>query len=550
MATLPKEAAGAALDVPAAGAAAVAVPSRAATPPRGGAGGGALLSIHGDASQPCSASPFPSCPGGRGTTAGDGKPLQRVFCVDGPVNPRLHFVANRKLWHAEVARTLCRGSYVLLHAHRQGGKTSAIRGVRRAIQKQRQHGHLVLTVSLKGENLSSGAAAWRSLALAIRDCAPSVRQQLPHGTVRAFSAAAGELLFTDFDSFLAFFELENWGGHRVVLIIDDFDGLLAAPAEVQADVLCALRVIRDSPAYVDDDDPPPYALHAVLGMGVYRMLTLCHPCTGRSFDPPFYVASAVTPPDPTPDDVRAMFHDYDAEYGVSTAPDVVDDIMVYAGGHVGLLSLLGQQLHVLYTNMATAPTTVGAAQPTADSSSTGRPLASVSMTQWRSWLCHTDTVARLRLVPTVQAAIQTVHSPRAGPVVAYSLRYMVLTMLAQAGDHSRALYTGRDPEIVEALELMLSEGVVVQVNGGYRFASQLHRLLLFETMGTMCDWGIPAGLDVPCLEDGSMDMSATLLSCCRISPCRTTSLRWRSKTAESRASARTTSSCSRCSTRG
>jgi hypothetical protein len=419
-----------------------------------------------------------------------------VFFTEGPVDPRRHFVVNRDAWHEQLAKKLCDdGSYVLLHAHRQGGKTSAIRGVRRAIRKKRKgQGYIVLSVSLQGADVSSRAAAWRSLAEAVRDSLPSMRREVPHGTIPALMARSGELPFTDAGSFKHNFVQENWGEHRVILVLDEFDALLAAPAEVRDDVLGALRAIRTTNSDADGNEHGRYALHALLAIGVYRIVNLSAGAT--SVASPFNVASASTPPDPTPDEVRAMFRAYDDECGVHTAAEVVDDIIWRAGGHVGLLSLMGQELASLHQQLAK--------DAVADA-------ARVTLTRWRRWLCRTDVVERLTMSSTVQAVMRAVQFPRAGPAVVQWVRHVVLTMLTGEDAHGVALRSGGDPALIQALELVLSDGVVVQVADGYRFASPLLRLLLYTTMGAVYDWGIPAGLDVACLADGSMDMAATLL---------------------------------------
>jgi hypothetical protein len=504
MAALRNEAAGAPLDAPATAAAAVAVTGRAATPPRGGAGGGSPLpaDAQGDASQPSSANSSPPSSGGEagggGKTAGDGAPQQRVFFVEGPVDPRQHFVVNRDAWHAELAEKLCRGSYVLLHAHRQGGKSSGARAVRSALWKRRQQGYVVLYLSMQRATKSSPEALWRSLATAVRERLPNTRRWPPHdAAVPALAAGGAELPFTNSDSFQGYFSSLNWGDRRVVLVLDEFDTLLDAPVEVRDSVLGALRDIRSDNSVTSSGEDQPYALHALLAIGVYRIVNLS--AATASLASPFNVASAITPPDPTPDDVRAMFHAYDNEYGVRTAADVVDDIIWRAGGHVGLLSLMGQELVRLHE--AAAAASGRAAVPTVD------------LAAWLAIVCSDELYSRINMSPTVRVMLQHLRSPSAPAGVVLRARELVRHLLAVA-DGLKLRAGHPDTTVVHAVEYLLSEGVIVEDSTStctHRITAPLLRDLLCGEVGSVYGSSIPREVPLKERSDGAVDLVATVM---------------------------------------
>jgi hypothetical protein len=422
------------------------------------------------------------------------------------VDPRRHFVVNRDAWHAQLGEKLCGGSYVLLHAHRQGGKTSAIAGVRRVL-RQKQQDYFVLSVSLQGANLSSRGAVWRSLASTMsakleRYQGSAMASQLP-----AVAGCASGLPFTDAGSFMTFFKHRQWGGRRVALVLDEFDTLLGAADEVRDDVLSTLRAMKTSNAEEGNDERFPYALHALLGIGVYRIVKLGDSST--RVVSPFNVASAISPPDPTPEDVRAMFRAYDAEYGVSTDPAVVDDIIWRAGGHVGLLSLMGKQLGTVYEEMVQemAQQAARAAQPRTGASTADCPH--VSITRWRRTLCRRKVVELWQANPTVSTLVSSVALPHVEASV--SLRvHEFLELMFYLPDGVDFLRRGADQDGTAALEYLQSEGVVVPMGDGYRFTAPLLRLLLYPTFGSKLDWTVARGTPAHRHSDGTLDMVAMM----------------------------------------
>lgn len=431
--------------------------------------------------------------GGSGASAGA---QPKRFHVAGVIDPSLHYGIDRSAWHRELATNLMGGTYQLLHAHRQGGKSTAALAVARLAEKD---GWLALAVTLENLTVDSREAAWKSLASSMRAVVQALarRSELAPRPRAVAAAFASTPLFADADTFKEYFLSSAWNGQPVLLIIDEFDKLLQASADVRSNILEALRALKTSNVITPSVSPSaggqPYALCAVLGIGVYRVLQL------GARDPtehasPFNVAEATVPPLPSDDDARAMFAQYDAEHGITTPPEVIADIITRSGKHVGLLSFLGKAL----------------------SKKTAVDLAS-----WCACMSGSGLQGELLESATINSMLKVFDTGYGSGEIQLHAKAMVRHLLtAPDGLAFEVSDSDTDKAPQDALDLLLSEGTIVRSdevgadNRLYRITAPLLNALLHARVGSWADMSrMPSGFVLSRYEDGKLHLVKTVLEC-------------------------------------
>ena len=283
---------------------------------------------------------------------------KREFHVASAVDPRKHYVVDRSGWHQQLATDIVnKNKYLLLHGHRQSGKSSAGRALDRLLSMD---GVVVLSLTF-GDIVAkiSIGEFWAYLTQRLRGQLEKLR--LKHDShvddlARALQILA-EFEISSLVSFVEFFGRRLWANRRVVLIIDEFDGLLLADEAIRREFLSSLRTIKSQN---DSSEHRTYALVGMLAMGVNHMLKLgtTEVINGVS---PFNTSEAVQPPRPTADQARTLFTQFQDDHNVSIEQEVVEDVIAMCGGHVGLLSLLGREVAELaaHTNVLDIQTWCG-----------------------------------------------------------------------------------------------------------------------------------------------------------------------------------------------
>jgi hypothetical protein len=379
---------------------------------------------------------------------------RKTFHCAGAVKPEVHYVIDRTEWHRALVAKLAAGSFLLLHAPRQSGKSSAARAVATLLEARTSERFCAIPCTLQSSNTVTVESMWRSIEIELRTSV----QSLPIDAPIVARALQNTPLFTDADSFKAFFGSTQWNGFRAILILDEFDKLLHAPADIKAELLNVLRDIKNSSDMLPHARPTAaYALHAVLGMGVHRLLKLAaeqHPDAARRVSP-FNVTDAVTVPTTTLAAVEELMSSVQSDYTLTIPLTVVQDILWRSGGHVGLLSSLGQQLLNLCTGKASV--TEGELLNLC----TGK--ASVTEGEWFVHMSGTSLYGALTLRNvTVMNMLQSVRhrSSWQDPVVA-DTRNLLRYILCVPEDANLIL-----PACVarDTMDYMLSEGILVELD--------------------------------------------------------------------------------------
>ena len=83
--------------------------------------------------------------------------MPKTFYVGGPICREDHYHVSRvEEINSIVQKLLSRDNYILLHAHRQAGKSSMLLPISEALQKS---DHVVINISLQG--IGSGKNFWK-----------------------------------------------------------------------------------------------------------------------------------------------------------------------------------------------------------------------------------------------------------------------------------------------------------------------------------------------------------------------------------------------------
>ena len=255
----------------------------------------------------------------------------RRFGTQGPVHPQRNYVVSRAAELADFIIRVKEGRYVVIFAPRQTGKTTFFQ---RALDVFAAEEPEYFPIALNFE--------------VYEDCTPSVFYSSLHEDIceeienvfarrgEVFSEALTEFLenaeITDHLSMGRFFRRFSsfLGDQRVILIIDEFDGI---PKEAVRGFLHSLRRI-----YVSNS--PSRCPHSVGIVGVKSITQLNY---DRSISP-FNIQDEFNLPNFTLEQVRELLGQYTEEVGQEFAPEVVDSIHKQTAGQPVLVNRFAQIL--------------------------------------------------------------------------------------------------------------------------------------------------------------------------------------------------------------
>ena len=255
----------------------------------------------------------------------------RTFGIHGRVYPEKHYVVARAEELADFIRRVRRGRYVVLFAPRQTGKTTFFRWALEALAAEDE---TYFPIPLNFERYED----W-PIAEFYRDFYERIRKQV--GTVlqkRGIvpTEALGRFLenghLADRFMMVEFFEELSslLPGKRVVLVIDEFDGI---PRDAVRGFLHTLRDIYLS----DRECRCPFSVGIV---GVKSITQLNYDKTVS----PFNVQDEFRLPNFTLAQVQELLGQYTAEVGQAFAPAVIENIHKQTAGQPVLVNRLAQLL--------------------------------------------------------------------------------------------------------------------------------------------------------------------------------------------------------------
>ena len=272
----------------------------------------------------------------------------RRFGTQGPVNPQEHYVVSRTEEIADYIKRVEEGKYIVLFAPRQTGKTTFFQAALETLTV----GTISNTAATHGESATKfnyfpiqlNFDIYKNLDLVtfyghlyeqIHEKIETVFQKrgiVPSNVLRQF---LDETTLTNHISMLSFFNrltnfLESYyDGQRVVLVIDEFDGI---PQVALSDFLHTLRHI-----YISGK---PRCPHSVGIIGVKSIAQLNY---DRSISP-FNIQDEFHLPNFTLEQVQELLGQYTDEVGQSFTPEVVASIHKQTAGQPVLVNRFAQIL--------------------------------------------------------------------------------------------------------------------------------------------------------------------------------------------------------------
>ncbi len=255
----------------------------------------------------------------------------RRFGTQGPVNPEQHYIVARTEELAEFIKRVKEGRYIVIFAPRQTGKTTFFYAAMDILAAE-EPTYLPIHLDFEAYKNLTPADFYSNLTEDIREEIENIyhkRGEAPSDALRDFLE---NINLTDNVSMLRGFRTlaRVLGNHRVVVFIDEFDGI---PPVVVSDFLYALRRI-----YISRTTPRcPHSLRII---GVKSIAQLNY---DRSVSP-FNIHDDFALPNFTLAQVQELFGQYTAEVGQDFGPEVIDSIHKQTGGQPFLVNRFAQIL--------------------------------------------------------------------------------------------------------------------------------------------------------------------------------------------------------------
>lgn len=256
----------------------------------------------------------------------------RSFGTRGPVYPKDNYVVARTEELSDFINRLEKGRYVVLFAPRQTGKTTFFH---RALEILPVEAYFPIQIDFQSSNNLTPSEFYQGVYEDIREEIEAVFQRRDIPLSEALTHFLDNTKITNHLSMRRFFRrfsnvLEHhWGRQKVVLIIDEFDGI---PRPLVSDFLYSLRHI-----YLSGRDRCP---HSVGIVGVKSITQLNY---DRSISP-FNIQDEFKLPNFTLKQVGELLSQYTDETGQSFVPTVIESIHKQTAGQPVLVNRFAQIL--------------------------------------------------------------------------------------------------------------------------------------------------------------------------------------------------------------
>ena len=256
----------------------------------------------------------------------------RSFETRGPVYPEDNYIVARADELSDFIDRLEKGRYVVLFAPRQTGKTTFFH---RALEALPADLYFPIRIDFQASNNLEPAVFYQGVYEDICEAIEAVFQKRGSAASAALTEFLDNTQITDHLSMRRFFRrfsnfLEHHhNGEKVVLIIDEFDGI---PRTVLSDFLYSLRHI-----YLSGRERCP---HSVGIVGVKSIAQLNY---DRSISP-FNIQDEFKLPNFTLEQVRELLSQYTDEVGQPFDPPVIESIHKQTAGQPVLVNRFAQIL--------------------------------------------------------------------------------------------------------------------------------------------------------------------------------------------------------------
>ena len=256
----------------------------------------------------------------------------RSFETRGPVYPEDNYIVARTDELSDFIGGLEKGRYVVLFAPRQTGKTTFFH---RALEALPTDVYFPIQIDFQASNNLEPAVFYQGVYEDIREKIEAVFQRYGSASSSVLIEFLDNTKITDHLSMRRFFRRfsnfleDHHNGQKVVLIIDEFDGI---PRAVLSDFLYSLHHI-----YLSGRDRCPHSIGIV---GVKSIAQLNY---DRSISP-FNIQDEFKLPNFTLEQVSELLSQYTDEVGQSFDPAVVESVHKQTAGQPVLVNRFAQIL--------------------------------------------------------------------------------------------------------------------------------------------------------------------------------------------------------------
>ena len=254
----------------------------------------------------------------------------RTFGTQGPVNPRDNYIVTLGKETADFIQRIKNGKYIVIFAPRQTGKTTFFRAALVKLTTE-DSSYFPIQLDFQIQRNASPTDFYTQLFYMIRRQIKSVFQKRREVPSEALTQFLKNTHLTDHFSMVMFFEqLESLlGDHRIVLFIDEFDGI---PQALVSDFLYALRYI-----YISEELHCPHSV-GIIGVKNIRQLNY------DSSVSPFNIQDEFVVPNFTREQVGELLQQYTDEVGQPFAPEVIEMLHKQTAGQPFLVNRAAQIL--------------------------------------------------------------------------------------------------------------------------------------------------------------------------------------------------------------
>ena len=263
--------------------------------------------------------------------------MEKFFNTAGPCNPARHYMLPATARLPEVMRLVAREQYFAIHAARQSGKTTLLKGLVRDINASGERVALYFTV----ESVQAYPDPHDGIAKIVERMRTDLMDHPlfgelvrdPDSPIPALSAPTPGLGVKMFLSMLA-----RKAEKPLVVFFDEVDGLTEGTA------VTFLRELRDG--YVTRDEIPFPASVAIVGMMDIRDMKAKvrpHSDTLGSKSPFNVIAEDFKLRNFNEDEVRELYAQHTAATGQVFEPGVLDAVMEWSGGQPWLVNALARE---------------------------------------------------------------------------------------------------------------------------------------------------------------------------------------------------------------
>ena len=258
----------------------------------------------------------------------------RRFGTQGRVYPGRHYIVSRTEEIADFIARVKEGRYIVLFAPRQTGKTTFFRF---ALDALTAASPLYFPIQLNFEaykNLSPADfydAFYKRIRKEINQVFKK-RGHAPSGTLTRYlnnTKLTNHILMMEFFEEFAGFLDSQYSEQKVVLIIDEFDGI---PQAVLSDFLHALRDI-----YLSDQKRCPHSI-GIIGVKSIEQLNYDRSVSPFNVQDEFHLSNF------TYQQVQELLGQYTAEVGQAFAPEVIEALQKQTAGQPFLVNRFAQIL--------------------------------------------------------------------------------------------------------------------------------------------------------------------------------------------------------------